>query len=237
MKRRSIVVSLLALVLTFAFGASAATVQQVMRPDNVGLVLTGVDVGQTEPLQGFDVGLWMLTPDFKGAAQVLGLTSAVVVVQDDVVKEIRTGADTQLPEVPEVPQNGYILLGSGVGHTFLTGFKVGDSVTIVTKESSPVVRGTEIVAKGTQAAPISAYDRGRNADELIIYTSDFGTHTLTNQFGQEAAVVDGVVVAMRPYGTTDLFEIPENGFVISIHGAARFWYEGNISVGVSIELK
>lgn len=227
----------IALVLSFGMGAAAVELQQVMRPDNVGLVVTGVNEGQTVPMEGFDVGLWMLTPEFKGSAQVLGITSTVVVVEDGKVKELHSGSGQQLPAVPAVPENGYVLLGSGMGATFLNGFKVGDPVSIVTKPASSVAKGTEVIAKGTHAAPISAFDRGRRADELIIFTSDFGTHTLTNEWGQEAAVVDGVVVAMRGYGTTGLFEIPENGFVISVHGAARFWYEANIAVGVSIELK
>lgn len=238
MKNRLVGILLgMALVLTLWMGVAGAEVQQIMRPDNVGLVLTGVNEGQTAPLEGFDVGLWLLTPEFDGSVELLGITSTVVVVEEGQVKEIRTGSGDQLPAVPDVPQNGFVLLGSGMGSTFLNGFKVGDSVTIVTKESSSVVRGKEIIANGTHAAAITAFDRGRRADELIIFTSDFGTHTLTNEWGQEAAVVDGVVVAMRGYGTSQLFEIPENGFVISVHGAARYWYEANISIGAEIELK
>lgn len=236
--RSKVLMFTLCLVLVASFGTMAAELQQVMRADGVGLVLTGVNETQTAPLEGYDVGLWLITPEFEGTPQLLGKASAVAVVVGDTVTSLTASGEGEVPPaVPAVPANGYLLLGSGIGRNFLFEFKVGDQVSVVTKEATTDSQAAIALANGTSSQMISAYNRGRQANELIIFTRDFGTHTLTNEWGQDAAVVNGEVVAIRPYGDTGLFEIPEDGFVISVHGAARTWFDANISLGAKVELK
>ena len=57
----------------------------------------------------------------------------------------------------------------------------------------------------------------RGANQLLIYTPNFGFRTGTNEFGTEDIVIDNTVVSLS--GADSL--IPENGFVISGHGQAK----------------
>ena len=61
---------------------------------------------------------------------------------------------------------------------------------------------------------ISGYNREREADELIIYTGVGKTGT--NCYGFEACVLDGRVISCGKNNN----DIPEDGFVVSGHGAA-----------------
>lgn len=83
---------------------------------------------------------------------------------------------------------------------------------------------------------IAGINRARNADELILFTPEFGTHTMTNQWGAEVAVIAGRVVALRGYGDTESLEIPRDGYVLSGHGAARGWVEQNLYMGAEVRI-
>lgn len=76
----------------------------------------------------------------------------------------------------------------------------------------------------------SQFPGGRGANQLIIYTKNFGTHTGTNEFGTEAIVENNTVTALSGADST----IPENGLVISGHGVAKNWITQNLSVGSKI---
>jgi hypothetical protein len=58
----------------------------------------------------------------------------------------------------------------------------------------------------------------RGGDELVLYTPEHGATTGSNQWGVEVVVRDGVVseIQLRQGGAA----IPEDGFVLSGHGAA-----------------
>lgn len=72
----------------------------------------------------------------------------------------------------------------------------------------------------------------RGANQLLIYTPNFGFRTGTNEFGTEAIVIDNTVVSLS--GADSL--IPENGFVISGHGQAKKWINENLMVGSKIHI-
>ncbi len=74
------------------------------------------------------------------------------------------------------------------------------------------------------------YPGYRGANQLIIYTPDFGRKTGTNEFGTEAIVVNGYVTSLS--GADSL--IPYNGFVISGHGMAKEWINRNVILGSKI---
>lgn len=80
---------------------------------------------------------------------------------------------------------------------------------------------------------ISGLNRPRLADELIIYTPDFGDLSRTNIYGIDLIVVDDVVVGKVDGGAS----IPENGLVVSGHGVARdFLREVNIGDLLQLEI-
>ena len=70
----------------------------------------------------------------------------------------------------------------------------------------------------------------RGANQLIIYTPEFGYRTNTNEFGTEAVVVGDTVSSLS--GADSL--IPFDGSVISGHGNAKKWINQNIMVGAKI---
>lgn len=73
---------------------------------------------------------------------------------------------------------------------------------------------------------------GRTADSLVLYDPVYGNHTGTNAYGCEAVVADGIVIRL---GGNNL-PIPDNGFVISGHGAGMTWILENLELGDEIEV-
>ena len=77
----------------------------------------------------------------------------------------------------------------------------------------------------------SLFPGGRGANQLVIYSPNFGDRTNTNEFGTEAIVNGNIVTVIS--GANSL--IPrENGIVISGHGNAKKWIKDNITVGTKI---
>lgn len=74
------------------------------------------------------------------------------------------------------------------------------------------------------------YPGYRGSNQLIIYTPCYGKRTGTNEFGAEAIVKNGTVVALS--GADSL--IPTDGVVISGHGNAKNWINKNIIVGSKV---
>ena len=74
------------------------------------------------------------------------------------------------------------------------------------------------------------YPGQRGANQLIIYTKEYGERTGTNEFGSEAIVVNGIVTQL--FGADSI--IPNNGYVISGHGLAKNWINENITVGTKV---
>ncbi len=73
---------------------------------------------------------------------------------------------------------------------------------------------------------------GRGPEEMVLYTPEFGERTGTNQWGSEAIVENGIVVAVGQNNSL----IPSNGFVLSGHGKAKYWITENLLPGTEIEI-
>ncbi len=67
-----------------------------------------------------------------------------------------------------------------------------------------------------QKVPINAVNRERGENELILYTGLYASSTDSNSYGIEYVVVNGKVTAINPNNSP----IPEDGVVLSAHGAA-----------------
>jgi len=103
-----------------------------------------------------------------------------------------------------------------------------DSHEIIYKEASrKISRINPTISNNASGA---FYPGQRGANQLIIYTKEYGDRTGTNEFGSEAIVVDGVVTQL--YGADSI--IPANGFVISGHGTAKTWINENITIGTKV---
>ncbi|MGN0017839.1 MAG: glycoside hydrolase family 10 protein [Candidatus Gastranaerophilaceae bacterium] len=76
----------------------------------------------------------------------------------------------------------------------------------------------------------ASYPGVRGANQLVVYTQNFGISTGTNEFGAEAVVENNTVTSLS--GADSL--IPTNGIVISAHGRAKTWLNKNVHVGTKI---
>lgn len=76
----------------------------------------------------------------------------------------------------------------------------------------------------------SGFPGNRGANQLVIYTADFGERTNTNEFGAEAVVVGNTVTELTG---ADSF-IPKDGIVISGHGRGKAWMNSSLSIGTKI---
>lgn len=91
---------------------------------------------------------------------------------------------------------------------------------------------------GQPSFPVSSIDpsvdapfSGRGADQLVIFTPNGERKTtLTNQYGSEAIIKDGIVIEV---GENDQL-IPSNGFVVSGHGKAATWINNSLSLGFAV---
>ena len=81
------------------------------------------------------------------------------------------------------------------------------------------------VTLGTANYALAGTDIARGADQLIVYTKATGAATPTNTYGAEATVVGGKVQSITDRQTTGGLgvPIPQTGYVLSGHGAARLW--------------
>lgn len=76
----------------------------------------------------------------------------------------------------------------------------------------------------------AGFPGNRGANQLVIYTPDFGERTNTNEFGAEAVVVGNTVTEITG---ADSF-IPKDGVVISGHGRGKNWMNSTLSVGTKV---
>ena len=80
--------------------------------------------------------------------------------------------------------------------------------------------------------PTNSYPGYRGTNQLVVYTRAFGSTTGTNEFGKEAIIKDGVVVALTGANST----IPSDGYVVSGHGSAKKWINDNLKIGTKIQI-
>ena len=102
---------------------------------------------------------------------------------------------------------------------------------IVFNEASKTVNSLNPTASTNKAGGYLPGARGAN--QLVVYTYGYSPRTGTNEFGAEAIVEGNTVTELSG---ADSF-IPQNGLVISGHGAAKNWIVKNISVGTKVYLE
>lgn len=96
----------------------------------------------------------------------------------------------------------------------------------------PKIKGYAVNMKNRKSITIWGINRPRKNDETIVYTDEFGDNTRTNIWGKEIAVDKNNKVIRKGTGNS---AIPKDGFVISLHGWSRDFYD-NVRIGNKIEL-
>jgi len=100
----------------------------------------------------------------------------------------------------------------------------------LTVPSASAASDTVTVAGQTHA--VNGTNIYRATDYLVRYTPAQGATTGTNQYGYEAAVINGVVTTAQD-GVGNM-AIPSNGYVLSGHGTSRTWLKTYAKVGATV---
>jgi hypothetical protein len=93
---------------------------------------------------------------------------------------------------------------------------------------------TETVTIDGQTKTTNGLNVYRSTNFLVRYTPAYGASTKTNQYGFEAAVVDGKVTKIQDL--VGNIAIPSNGYVLSGHGTSRTWLKAMAQVGDTVTL-
>jgi hypothetical protein len=89
----------------------------------------------------------------------------------------------------------------------------------VTEVEMATTKLSEVVQMGREKFPVTGINRERKADDLVIYTPEFGRSTQTSNEGIELVVVKGVITSvLNGVGNA---VIPPKGLVISASGTYR----------------
>lgn len=170
-------------------------VQSDARPDGFSYVLPDAEHQTTAPF------------DAAKTAEVLIVNNIVV-------------AKGQPEKGTYIPTNGFVLSASGALSEKVKALSIGDTITLQNVTIPPLdenyIRYTG--PEGTEIKKaISGVNRSRGADEVIVYTPEYGESTNTSEWGAEITVVDGKITAITLSGTGGNAPIPDNGCVVSIH--------------------
>lgn len=113
---------------------------------------------------------------------------------------------------------------------------LGLLVMVLFVRSAPVrasdIYTSSLPALGESMRQVDGINTFRGADMLVVYTGANGQTTGTNQWGTEAVIEAGRVVRV---GGNNL-PIPQDGLVVSAHGAAIPWLQENLPLGAKVEL-
>jgi hypothetical protein len=118
-------------------------------------------------------------------------------------------------------------LGATLLATALTGL-------MVLAFTQPAQAVTETVTIDGQTRNTDGLNVYRSANFLVRYTPSFGATTQTNEWGFEAAVVNGQVTKVEDL--VGNMAIPANGYVLSGHGTSRTWLKAMAQVGDTVSL-
>ena len=121
-----------------------------------------------------------------------------------------------------------ILEGAASEYTTMQEIPQFDSTEILFSQSRREVNAVNPTQYSNSAG--RAFPGARGANQLILYTPEYGERTGTNEFGTEAIIEGNTVVELSG---ADSF-IPQNGAVLSGHGSAKSWINSNISIGTKI---
>ncbi len=164
-------------------------------------------------------------------------TEEAVIANNIVTEKITEGsAGTYIPE------NGFVLSGSGSAKEFISTLKVGQKVTLVNLEVQTLPPMYFKINGSVYTINKKNTDRGTG--EVILYDTTYGATTRTNPWGLEITVEDGKVTGVATITSKDGVyldnnsPIPHKGYVVSIQTDSPYFakLDGKVKAGDSIEL-
>ncbi len=213
------VITAILLLSAFPMAASA---------EEVTVVVSGMDCNR-------DAGKLIVYTDKYGESTSTNQWGAEAIVNsDNQVTSLTTG------DAP-IPDGGFVVSGHDDdrdgGKKMKTwvqqNITVGDYVYFDRRTSMLTVSDTPI----EDATPFFSFDNPaddinipRDDDKMILYTPEYGKTTGTNEYGYEVVVEDGIVTKLGGNNSV----IPQNGYVVSLHGHPAGWMRLKIVKGMTV---
>ncbi len=96
----------------------------------------------------------------------------------------------------------------------------------------------QVQESGGATLDLSGTNQTRQADQLVLFSTEYYRTSPPNRFGVDVYVVNNTVVEIRDRAITGAGPIPvgSEGYVLSAHGAARAWVLTHIQVGDTIDI-
>ncbi|UVI29580.1 glycoside hydrolase family 10 protein [Paenibacillus spongiae] len=149
------------------------------------------------------------------------------IVSEGIVLEInRAGAQGTY-----IPFNNYVISASGSAKAQLQALEVGDTVALenvaIDREPSryAVIADERITITKTNAF--------RGEGDIVLYDSDFGPYTNTNEWGLELVIENGFITGIARFDTRtpNKSAIPEGGAVLSVQAGSPSFAGLNAKIG------
>ncbi len=160
--------------------------------------------------------------------------------------EAVVGSDNRVTEITngnaEIPAGGFVVSGHDDekegGKRMKTwihqNINIGDYVHFDRRTTTLTVSDQPIAVESPFFSfdnPADAVNASRGENQMILYTPEYGATTGTNEYGYEVVVEDGVVTKLGGNNS----EIPQNGYVVSLHGSTAKWMRVKIVKGMTAE--
>lgn len=227
----SILLALLGLI-SMAAPVQAANLYHVIKPDGGTLIIDDKNVARSTNM------LVLYTTDYAPSTRTNAYGVEVIAEPDPskkpdryIVTKILDGANCPTGAScgnASIPAKGLVLSAHGSKRVALmNALKVGDRFELAPQYFQHVSRQLDVINPTPQTNPKgSSFPGARGPGQLVAYDSRYEKlNTSTNEFGYEATVRNGVVVAHEGADS----EIPGGGtvangnFVLSGHGSAKLW--------------
>lgn len=213
----------------------------------LALLLTTVPFGMTasaEPLQlaidgsncsRGDGSLIVYTDEYGASTQTNQWGAEAVVNRNNRVTSIVKGN-------ARIPDGGFVVSGHDneqpggkLMRTWIReNMEVGDYVYYDHRSSMITVSKTPIALTSPFFSfdnPADGVDIERGDDKMVLYTPAYGEKTGTNEYGYEVIVENGIITKLGGNNSV----IPENGYVVSLHGSPARWMRLKMVKGMTVE--
>jgi peptidoglycan/xylan/chitin deacetylase (PgdA/CDA1 family) len=170
-----------------------------------------------------------------------------LVVSAEKKRDFKTFSRVLSPPKAAVNVQICLELKARIGSIVVDGLAIrlkADEGALVQLESNLVVSGqvpvggnlVVVAPSGTEGRVVDKRNKPRRGDDLVLYTTDHGIMSRQNEHGAEVAIENGLVSAVRPYGSTMGLPIPSSGYLLSGSGTAATYLK-RFSVGDRVRVK
>jgi hypothetical protein len=91
------------------------------------------------------------------------------------------------------------------------------------------------IEAGSAKRSVEGLNRARGPNDLVVFTPEFGSATITDDSGIEVVVRSGRVVDVLD--NTGSTTIPRDGFIVSARGEARDWVRSSLRKGTRLRVR